>query len=311
MAALAPDMPVPPRVSVVLPTYNRAGVLGRAVRSVLAQSEPDLELIVVDDASTDETPRVLADFDDPRLHVLHHTVRRGGAAARNTGLAAARAEWVAFQDSDDEWLLDKLARQLTVAAQDPALGAVYCAFVRISGDTATRTPAAKHKRRSGWLHADILRDSFISTQTLLVRRTALDAAGGFDTELPRFQDWELMMRLSRHHPIGCVDEPLAIVHTLPDAITHDAAARLRARMRIVERHALWLAAHPRTLAEHLYAIGHLHALAGEIAAARHWLRRAVATDRRFLKAWAALALTGLGTAGYARATRLRGQWRDA
>lgn len=311
MAVLAPDVPVPPRVSVVLPTYNRAGVLARAVRSVLAQSESDLELIVVDDASTDETPHVLAGFDDPRLHVLSHAVRRGGAAARNTGLAATHADWVAFQDSDDEWLLDKLARQLAVAAQDPAWGAIYCAFVRISGNRATRTPAAKHRRRAGWLHADILRDSFISTQTLLVRRTALDAAGGFDAELPRFQDWELMMRLSRHHPIGCVDEPLVIVHTLPDAITHDAVARLRARTRIVERHTPWLAAYPRILAEHLYAVGHLHALAGDAASARHWLRRAVAVDRRLLKAWAALALTGLGTAGYARATRLRGQWRDA
>lgn len=302
---------MPPRVSVVLPTYNRAGVLARAVRSVLAQSESDLELIVVDDASTDETPRVLAGFDDPRLRVLHHAVRRGGAAARNTGLAAAHADWVAFQDSDDEWLLDKLARQLAVAAQDPDLGAVYCAFVRLGGDTATRTPAAKIERRAGWLHAEILRDSFISTQTLLVRRAALDAVGGFDTALPRFQDWELMMRLSRQHPIGCVDEPLVVVHTLPDAITHDAPARLRARTRIVERHALWLAAHPRTLAEHLYAVGHLHALAGETTAARHWLRRAIAADRRFPKAWTALALTGLGTAGYAHATRLRGQWRDA
>lgn len=301
---------MPPRVSVVLPTYNRAGVLGRAVRSVLAQSEPDLELIVVDDASTDDTPRVLADFDDPRLHVLRHTIRGGGAAARNTGLAAARADWVAFQDSDDEWLLDKLARQLAMAMQDPVLGAVYCAFVRISGDRITRTPATKVKRRAGWLHTDILRDSFISTQTLLVRRAALEAVGGFDAELPRFQDWELMMRLSRRHPVGCVDEPLVIVHTLPDAITSDAAARLCARMRIVERHAHWLADHPRTLAEHLYAVGHLHALAGDAATARHWLRRAVATDRRFLKAWAALALTGLGTAGYARATQLRGQWRE-
>lgn len=302
---------MPPRVSVVLPTYNRAGVLGRAVRSVLAQSAPDLELIVVDDASTDDTPRVLADFDDPRLQVLRHDVRSGGAAARNTGLAAARADWVAFQDSDDEWLLDKLARQLDVAAQDPALGAVYCAFVRISGNRITRTPGPKVKRRAGWLHADILRDSFISTQTLLVRRAALDATGGFDAELPRFQDWELMMRLSREHPVGCVDEPLVIVHTLPDAITADAAARLRARTRIVERHAHWLTDYPRTLAEHLYAVGHLHALAGDTATARHWLHRAVATNRGFLKAWAALALTGLGTTGYAQAARLRGQWREA
>ncbi len=294
-----------PRVSVILPTHNRAPVLARSIRSVLAQSASDLELIVVDDASTDATAEVLASFDDPRLRRLRHDTRQGAAAARNTGLSAARAEWVAFQDSDDEWLLDKLERQGALLAADPALGAVYCAFVRVAGDQVVRTPSTRVRRRAGWLHAEILRDSFISTQTLLVRRDVLDAVGGFDAALPRFQDWELMMRLSRHHAIGCVDEPLVMVHTLPDAITHDAPARLRARQRIVERHAVWLAAQPRILAEHRYAVGHLNALAGDMREARRWLRQAVAADPSFLKGWAALGLTVLGPRGYRRATTLR------
>ncbi|MGB3624622.1 MAG: glycosyltransferase family 2 protein, partial [Henriciella sp.] len=99
-------------VSVVIPTYNRARTLRRAVESVLRQSYTNLELIVVDDASTDDTKAVLSSINDPRMRVITYEFNRGCAAARNIGARDARGEYLAFQDSDDEWLADKLSKQV-------------------------------------------------------------------------------------------------------------------------------------------------------------------------------------------------------
>src|SRR3954471_3920817 len=103
-----------PRVSVVVPTHNRADVVGRAVASVLAQTERDLEVIVVDDASTDGTAQRLAELakGDDRIRIIANAVALGGGGARNAGIAASRGQWVAFLDDDDEWLPAKLAIQL-------------------------------------------------------------------------------------------------------------------------------------------------------------------------------------------------------
>lgn len=115
-----------PTVSVVIPTYNRAALLGRSIRSVLGQSYKDFELIVIDDGSTDETSHVVADFADPRIRYLPLPHNTGAGAARNAGVRVARGKFLAFQDSDDEWLPSKLAKQISAFESGPArLGMVY------------------------------------------------------------------------------------------------------------------------------------------------------------------------------------------
>src|SRR5262245_51722410 len=117
---------MPPKVTVVIPVFNRAQAVQRAVASVLAQTCQDFEIIVVDDGSTDSTPAVVAALSDPRLTLIRHERNRGGSAARNTGYRAGSAPFVAFLDSDDEWLPTKLERQLEVFDNaDDTLGLVY------------------------------------------------------------------------------------------------------------------------------------------------------------------------------------------
>ena len=101
-----------PVVSVIIPTYNRAHLIGRAIRSVLDQTYQDWELIVVDDASTDDIPGIVKGFTDGRVKYIRHDENKGAAAARNTGIQAARGAYIAFLDSDDEWLPEKLERQV-------------------------------------------------------------------------------------------------------------------------------------------------------------------------------------------------------
>ena len=117
-----------PKVSVVIPTHDRAHLVGRAIRSVLAQTFQDFEIIVVDDCSVDNTKEVVQSLADSRIRYLRHEINRGGSAARNTGIGAARGEWIAFLDSDDEWLPKKLEKQLEMGYTTDLsnVGAVIC-----------------------------------------------------------------------------------------------------------------------------------------------------------------------------------------
>jgi glycosyltransferase involved in cell wall biosynthesis len=123
-------------VSVILPTFNRADTLSRSIGSVLEQQHKNLELIVVDDGSTDRTRELVADIRDPRIRYIRHDRNRGQSAARNMGISIARAELIAFQDSDDRWAQEKLARQLPVLLYDPELAGVYCDLRRHQLDGA-------------------------------------------------------------------------------------------------------------------------------------------------------------------------------
>lgn len=131
-----------PLVSVVIPTYNRAEFLPRAVESVLRQTVDDFELIVVDDASTDDTEAVVERFDDPRVEYVRHGTNRGGSAARNTGIERSSGEYIAFLDSDDEWYPRKLERQVEeLRSRSDEWVATYCGFERRHHSSTNRIRA--------------------------------------------------------------------------------------------------------------------------------------------------------------------------
>ena len=209
-----------PTVSVVIPTYNRTSLLLRAVASVRAQTFNDWELIVVDDGSSEDIAGALASVEDPRIRLIRHGVNRGAPAARNTGLAEVRGEWVAFLDSDDEWLPQKLAKQLVLVRRNvdaPVL--VYTGFEKIGW---LRQPSPPTRR--GMLFEDLLAKNFIGTcSTPLISVAALRQAGGFDPELKSSQDWDLWVRLARLGPIDFVPETLVWYHHQEDSITMNRA----------------------------------------------------------------------------------------
>jgi len=219
----------PPTVSVVLPTYNRAHCLPRALESVLRQTYEDIEVIVVDDCSTDTTQSYLAGIKDPRLRVLKHEKNKGGGGARNTGIAAARGELIAFQDSDDEWLVTKLARQVEEYRKnsDPDYGAIYCGkltygeagFRDYGPRKAYYAPVPSCTQTSGDILHALLANPMISTQTLMVRKDLLEKIGGFDETLKLGQDWDLTIRLARHTKFLFIEEPLGLCFIEPDSIS--------------------------------------------------------------------------------------------
>ncbi len=271
-----------PKVSVIIPTFNRARTIRAAIESVLRQSYSDFELIVVDDCSKDETRMVLSTIADPRVRAIFHEKNGGASLARNTGARAASGTWIAFQDSDDEWLPTKLELQMA-RLEDGDYVAGYCGMVIFgsldptpgSRPTLRYLPGDDMPLPDGDLLAKLLRDSFISTQTLMVRRDVLVAEQYFDPSMPSLEDWDLAIRLARRGLIAFVDEPLVIQRFSPNSLTHSRLNAVRARTRIVEKNLDLLASNPSLLAYHYHDIGGAWRDLGEFGKARRYLQKAL------------------------------------
>lgn len=198
-----------PRVTVVIPTYNRAQFIAEAIQSVLEQTFRDFELIVVDDGSTDDTAAVVSRFTDPRLRYIYQT-NQERSAARNHGLRLARGEYVAFLDSDDVWLPAKLEHQVALLDARPAMGLVYTGAYIFEGQCTFMEQ--RPRCRGEVLKALLMEDNVVcgSASTALVRRACFDSVGSFDENLRACEDWDMWLRLAAGgYEFDFVPQPLA------------------------------------------------------------------------------------------------------
>jgi len=208
-----------PQVSVIIPTFNRAELLPIAIRSVLNQTFQDFEILIVDDGSSNTTPAVVKSFDDDRIHYIRHPKPRGGAAARNTGIAYCQAEYVAFLDDDDEWYPHKLERQMDVMRKSaPEIAAVYSGYFAVERATG-RVCGQMTPKSKGDLSSELLASNPIGgTSCMLVRKDCLKKVGGFDEKLPSFQDYDLWIRISQEFRFDYVEEPMLNYYVHPNKV---------------------------------------------------------------------------------------------
>lgn len=226
--------PVDSRVSVIIPSYNRARFLPATLDSVYAQTRPPFEVILVDDGSEDEAVvRVCADYD--RL-VYHRTAHCGAGAARNAGLAIARGEYVAFLDSDDVWQRRFLERMTAALDAAPGAGFAYCDYATFGAAGTARAAylPPKHKR-SGNVFMPLLETDFLSTGALVVRRACFARLGGFDSTLATAEDWDLWLRLARAFDAVYVDEPLVHIRTGSDGLTRNTLQLHADNLRVMTK----------------------------------------------------------------------------
>jgi glycosyltransferase involved in cell wall biosynthesis len=196
-----------PVVSVIIPTYNYAHFLPGALESVLSQTVSDLEVIVVDDGSTDNTADVMRPYlADPRVR-FQPIPHAGVSAAKNTGIRLSRAPLVGFLDSDDLWLPTKLARQLALFQADPELGVAYTRRLLINpaGQAVFYQQPVFHR---GMILEPLFQTNFVCQSSALVRRAVLDDVGVFDERYPPVEDYDLWLRVAARYRFDYVDEPL-------------------------------------------------------------------------------------------------------
>lgn len=222
-----------PLVSVVIPAYNAAWCVRRALDSVLAQTFRDFEVIVVDDGSTDETADVLDDYDAP-VRVVSKP-NGGLSSARNAGIRAATGRYVAFLDADDWWLPEKLTRQVELMEDRSEL--VFCS-------TAARIEAPDDTSLGEWrcrcdarptLEAIFVVNAHVagSGSAVMVRRTVLARVGGFDERLRSLEDIDMWMRLAAVGGYTCIDEPLAVIHKRPESMSGNLDVMRASAIRVM------------------------------------------------------------------------------
>jgi glycosyltransferase involved in cell wall biosynthesis len=254
----------PPRVSVIIPAYNCARWLGQAIDSVLGQTLRDLELLVIDDGSTDATGEVARAYGD-RLRYARQE-NRGPAAARNHGMRLARGELIAFLDADDLWLPAKLERQAALLDRDPRVGVVYCDGLFIDPDGR---PIENYVRQTplhrGRVAIELFCDHFLMTPAVVFRRVLLETAGAFDESLRVGEDYDFFLRLAAAAVTDVVEEKLWARRVVPDSLSRrdyvlDARTDLATLRRFIRRHPEIRAAHRervrRRLADYHFAFGY-------------------------------------------------------
>ncbi len=200
-------MSEPEGVSVVIPTYNRRDWVREAIESVLNQRVPPFEVIVVDDGSEDDTVSVVRGFGG---RVRYERIgRRGVSAARNVGVGLSRGSWIAFLDSDDLWLPDKLSIQMDFLRANAAYRICQTEEVWVRNGRRVN-PKKYHEKPEGYCFERLLERCLVSPSAVVLGRSLLDEAGGFDEEMPACEDYDLWLRIGCRYPIGLVRHPLVI-----------------------------------------------------------------------------------------------------
>jgi len=276
MAIMASGRPL---VSVITATYNMGRYLGAAIDSVLAQSCPEVESIVVDDGSTDGTAAVLARYTgDPRVRILRQE-NQGQTRAKNRGLREARGSFIGFCDADDRWRPDKLERQIPYFSGRPRLGVVYGDFAQIDA-AGTPGTAPRWPCYSGRITGRLLVDNFVHFPTTLVRREAVERAGGFDESLTMGIDYDLWLRISVDWDFLHIPEVFVDYRVWEGQMSHRTGERLDNALRLMRR---FLQDHPESVsaAERRFAWAHTYVTCASWHARE---RRARAAVSDFLRA---------------------------
>ncbi|MCR5116614.1 MAG: glycosyltransferase family 2 protein [Lachnospiraceae bacterium] len=221
-------------ISVIIPTYNRAPLIERAIRSILEQTYKPLEIIVVDDGSTDNTREVVESIGDPAVKYCYK--ENGGAgSARNYGVERAQGDWIAFHDSDDVWRPDKLKIQTEYAKKHPEYNLIYSKYEMHFRDGSTTTVPYEDDielLEGNILHALLVRNS-IGTPTVLVKKQAFFEIGGFEADLRCIEDWNFVIRFSERNLIGFVNKTTVDAYRLDAGVSANMADMYEERCRTI------------------------------------------------------------------------------
>ncbi|MEH7098111.1 glycosyltransferase family 2 protein [Neobacillus vireti] len=202
-------------ITVVIPTYNRASTIKKSIDSVLEQTYPVDEIIIVDDFSTDQTEQVVRSFNSEKIKYVVNSFKKGANGARNTGIMLASGQYIAFQDSDDRWLPEKIAKQYQYMIEHPSVDLCFCSMDLIGSKIGI---VPKRQVKPTEMAIQLEKGNFISTQTIFTKNNVAKSIL-FDEDLKRFQDWDFVLRVARDYSIHHLNEVLVEVEVQEDSIS--------------------------------------------------------------------------------------------
>ena len=288
-----------PKVSVIIPTCNRARFLRAAIESVLNQTFQDFEIIVVDDASNDDTPTMMETLPDTRIRYLRQGSKKGQGATRNAGILEARGEYIALLDDDDEWLPTKLQKQVALLDALPnEVGLIYTGFFRIDANSKRVLSEDIPQERGNVLHA-LCRGNWIGTcSTVLLRRSCFNNVGLFDEELASGADYDMWLRISKEFDVDFINEQLVFYNVHNNRIStnyESLTSGLEAQLR---KHDSVLARNRKSYSERYLSLGVLYCYQGQLVKGRQAFFKAIRLFPFELKNYFNLCLSFLGGSNF-------------
>jgi len=266
-----------PMVSVIIPTYNQANFIDKAIKSVLKQTYQDFEIIVIDDGSTDNTEEIIRCFKDKRVkYIKKYKKNRGISVARNIGIKVARGKYVALLDSDDEWLPEKLDKQIKILQDgSPELGAVYSNLCYID-ENGKNTNKLRNPKKEGYIYEDLLGKNHVGApSTLLIRKECFHQVGLFDDLLNAQQDWDMWIRIAKYYRFALIKIPLVKYRLHSNQLSKNLGVKIITANRILVKYANELEKRPRAHSKHYFYIGNRFCHMGKTKEGQRYLLKAI------------------------------------
>jgi len=263
------------KVSVIIPTYNRADTLHLAIKSVLNQTFQDFEIIIVDDASKDNTQEIIRDFNDKRIKYIYHELNKGEAAARNTGVKNSSGEYIAFLDDDDEWLPEKLDMQVCILENSPLqVGCVHTAYLIIDKSNGMILDIGQPNVR-GNLFRELLIGNYIGPSAVLLRRKCFEEVGLFDEDLPYCVDYDMWIRMAEKFDFEYIKEPLFKYYHHGDKMSARLELVIAGREKILRKYSQLFMLDRKTYGRRYLELGMLYSINGQTKKAMNTYLRAI------------------------------------
>lgn len=270
-----------PQVSVIIPTYNRSEFLRVAVSSALAQTLQDFEIIVVDDASEEDTGEVISQFEDKRIRLIRHERNQGVSVARNSGVVNSRGKYIAFLDDDDEWFPEKIQRQFDLLEQSPKnVGVLYTGSLAVESGSGKTLYQLVPTQKGNLFEEMLLQDSLAPTSTFFVRKDCFEKVGLFDVEFEHGEDFDMWLRIAKEFQFDYLKEPL-IKFTVPDkksSLSSSYEARIRGGEAQLKKYGAMFALDRRHYSRRYLDLGVLYCCNGNVRKGREAFLQAIKID---------------------------------
>ena len=268
-----------PTVSVIIPTYNRANLVAKAIKSVLSQTYQDFEIIVIDDGSTDNTEEIIRGFKDKRVkYIKKYKENKGSSVARNIGIKVARGKYIALLDSDDEWLPEKLDKQIKVIKNEfPEVG-VVCSWSYNIDKKGNYISKRYLPKKDGYIYEDLLSTNPISVPTVLIKKECFNRVGLFDDLLNAQEDWDMWIRIAKYYRFALIKVPLVKYRLHPNQISKNLEVKIITANRILVKYANELKKRPDAHSKHYFYIGNRLCHIGKTKEGQRYLQKAVLLD---------------------------------
>lgn len=223
-----------PKISVVIPVYNGEKTIRETLESVIQQTFSDLEILVINDGSQDDTLKVVQQISDPRIQVISYS-NAGLAASRNRGIALATGEYVAFIDADDLWTADKLEAQLKALESNPEAALAY-SWTNFIDEAGQFLQTGSHRSESGWVYEKLLTFFFLENgSNFLIRRSVFEQVGTFDESLKASEDWDMCLRIAAHYPFVVVPAPQVLYRQPADSMSTNVVRQEAESLKVLDK----------------------------------------------------------------------------